>query len=321
MTPMKICVLAYYVIEEVSDPAKVVKEHKAFLEKLDSAGRIYVSKEGVNAQLSLAEGDVSPYLDYLKSDPLYKTADVKIHPAAEHAFAKLTVKERDQLCAIDTDVDFSERGDHISAAEWKEKLENRDENTIVIDVRNNYESEVGYFEGAIKPDLESFREFPEFAKALREKFNPETTTVLMYCTGGIRCEYYSPIMKKEGFKKVYQLNGGVIRYGIEEGNHLWHGKLFVFDDRLVVDINKLKNDDIGHCHDCGCQTSKYYNCANMDCNKLFLSCQKCASTNHGCCSYKCLETGRVRKFDESKDPKPFRKLPFEEKVRINNQSK
>lgn len=316
---MKICVLAYYVIENIDDPAKVVKEHKAFLEKLDSAGRIYVSHEGVNAQLSLAEGDVEAYLDYLKSEPLYKTADVKVHQWHEHAFAKLTVKIRDQLCAIDTEVDFSDRGDHITPTEWKEKLENRDKNTILIDVRNNYESDVGYFEGAIKPDLESFREFPQFAKELKKKFDPKTTTVLMYCTGGIRCEYYSPIMRKEGFDKVYQLGGGVIRYGMEEGNNLWHGKLFVFDDRMVVDIAEMKHDDIGHCEFCECDTSKYYNCANMDCNKLFLSCQPCAKKNHGCCSDECFEKGRVREFDESTDPKPFRKLPFDEKQRINQQ--
>ena len=313
---MKISVLAFYVIAQVSDPAKLIKGHKAFLEALNSAGRIYVSKEGVNAQLSLEENDVTAYLDYLKRDSLFDGADVKIHQWHEHPFAKLIVKQREQLCAIDTEIDFTQRGDHISSKEWKEKLEERDQNTIVIDVRNNYESDIGYFEGAIKPDLESFREFPEFAKTLSKKFNPKTTTVLMYCTGGIRCEYYSPLMKKEGFEKVYQLDGGVIKYGVEEGNSLWHGKLFVFDDRLVVDIAKLENKDIGQCHFCKCSVSTYYNCANMDCNELFISCRSCCSEHQGCCCKDCQEKGRVRPFDENSRPKPFRKLPFDEKQKI-----
>ncbi len=314
---MKICVLAYYVIEKITNPTEVIKKHKAFLEKMDSRGRIYVSHEGINAQLSLIEEDVEAYLEFLKSDPFFDSADVKMHHWHEHPFAKLTVKERQQLCAIDVDVDFSQRGEHITPSEWKKQIEKRDGQTIVIDVRNNYESEVGYFEGAIKPDLDSFREFPEFAKSLKDKFNPETTTVLMYCTGGIRCEYYSPLLKKEGFKEVYQLSGGVIRYGMEEGNDLWHGKLFVFDDRLVVDIAKLKNHDIGNCHSCSCKTSKYYNCANMDCNKLFLSCLCCCEEKSGCCSNECLENGRVRPYDRQDHPRPFRKLSFDEKANIN----
>ncbi len=317
---MKFCVLAYYVIDEVSDPAKMIKEHRAFLKKLDSAGRIYVSPEGINAQLSLAEGDLQAYLDFLKKDCFFDAADVKVHHWHEHPFAKLTIKQREQLCALDTEVDFSNRGEHLSAHEWKQKLEARDEHTIVIDVRNNYESEVGYFEGAIKPDLESFREFPEFAKELRKKFDPAKTTVLMYCTGGIRCEFYSPLMKKEGFEKVYQLHGGVIRYGIEEGNHLWHGKLFVFDDRLVVDIAELKNEDVGHCRHCGCESSTYYNCANMDCNLLFLSCRECARKNKGCCCEACIVEGRVRPFSDQEHPKPFRKLPHEEKLKLSGGS-
>ena len=314
---MKICVLAYYVISKLDDPAKVIKEQKKVLEALNSAGRIYVSHEGVNAQLSLVEDDVLVYLDFLKQDPYYATADVKIHTWHEHPFAKLTIKERPQLCAIDTEVDFSNRGDHISPEEFAARIEQKDAATIVIDVRNNYESEVGYFEGAIKPDLESFREFPAFAKELSQKFDPAKTTVLMYCTGGIRCEYYSPLLKKEGFNKVYQLNGGVIRYGMEQGNRLWHGKLFVFDDRLVVDIAELKNSDIAHCHFCKCDTSTYYNCANMDCNALFLSCQACALKHKGCCCETCLIEGRVRVFDDRQQPRPFRKLAHEEKIKLN----
>lgn len=314
---MKYCVLAYYVIHKVSDPERLAEKHRAFLATLDSCGRIYVSCEGINAQLSLAENDVEAYLDYLKQDSFYDTADIKIHYWHEHAFAKLAVKVRSQLCAIDTEVDFSHRGEEISPTEWRNRLENRDKNTILLDVRNNYESAVGHFEGAICPDLESFREFPQFAKELKKKFDPKKTTVLMFCTGGIRCEYFAPLMKQEGFEKVYQLKGGVIRYGLEQGNHLWHGKLFVFDDRLVVDIAQQKNQDISHCHFCKKPTSTYYNCANMDCNELFLACRGCAQAHAGCCTDKCQKEGRTRPFDAEERPKPFRRLPHEEKVKLS----
>jgi UPF0176 protein len=135
----------------------------------------------------------------------------------------------------------------------------------------------------------------------------------MYCTGGIRCEYYSAVMKKEGFEQVYQLSGGVIQYGLEEGQSHWRGKLFVFDDRLVIPISEEDAPSIAVCKHCQKTIDIYYNCANMDCNDLFISCQDCLKQKKGCCSEKCLE-GRVRSMRE--DAKPFRKCSHEEKMRM-----
>jgi UPF0176 protein len=311
---MEIIVLAYYVIDEIKDPHKVAKEHKKFLENLDAKGRIYVGKEGVNAQLSIAKKDLDTYLAYLKSDPLYNLAEFKAHEDKLHRFAKLTVKYREQIVALKGEVNFKNRGEHISPKEWKEHLDNKDENTIIIDVRNNYESEIGHFEGALKPDVTTFKEFIEYADNLSKMEGKENKTVLMYCTGGIRCEFYSPLLKERGFKNVKQLQGGVIGYGLDQGKKHWRGKLFVFDDRLVIPVCKDNDEVISKCKHCGQLTDILYNCANMDCNGLFLSCKKCALNLKGCCKNLCSNSPRVRKMDEiNQRPIPFRKLSAEQK--------
>lgn len=314
---MDIVVIAYYVIEEIKDPHAKIKEHKEFLQSVDCKGRIYIGREGVNTQISMARKDLDEYLKFLKNDPLYDSADIKIHDDTEHRFAKLIVKYRDQIVALDQEVNFKNRGDHISPEEWEKKLDERDENTIIIDVRNNYESEVGHFEGALKPDKRTFREFVEYADNLAKMPDKEKKTVLMYCTGGIRCEFYSPLMKERGFDNVYQLDGGVIGYGLKRGSKHWRGKLFVFDDRLVVPISEDNDEVISKCKFCDAPSDIFYNCANMDCNDLFLSCKDCAEKMKGCCCEKCMSAPRVREMDRSKGrPTPFRKLSHEQKQQV-----
>jgi UPF0176 protein len=178
-----------------------------------------------------------------------------------------------------------------------------------LDVRNEYEWKVGRFEGAELPPCDTFREFAAYADALKEKSNPKDTPVMMYCTGGIRCELYSAVLKERGFEHVYQLDGGVIGYGLEEGNSHWQGKLFVFDDRLTVPINEEgETPVIGTCHHCKAPNETYYNCANTDCNNLFLCCKSCAIEHSGCCCTECKEAPRRRPFQAETAHKPFRKL-------------
>ena len=136
---------------------------------------------------------------------------------------------------------------------------------------------------------------------------------MMYCTGGIRCELYSALLKDEGFETVYQLKGGVIQYGLQEGKQHWRGKLFVFDDRMVVPISGDNDEVISKCRFCDEKSDTYYNCANMDCNELFIACPKCVSARKACCSENCLEHGRVRAFHSDARPKPFRKLSKDQK--------
>lgn len=307
-------ILAYYYIGPIENPALEVERHKEFFKSRDFTGRIYISEEGINGQSSGLEAHAQEYMEWLRSDPRFERVDFKIHRASQHAFPKMTVKVRKQLVAIDCEVDFSQRGEELSPAEWKKRLEERGEETLVLDVRNDYEWQVGHFEGSELPPLKTFREFPSYAKQLKEKVDPKTTTIMMCCTGGIRCEFYSAVMKQEGFEKVYQLQGGIIGYGQHEGNQHWKGKLFVFDDRLVVPISEEEAPPISHCLYCQTPCDVYHNCANMDCNELFLCCPSCLKEHQGCCKPLCLEQGRVRPYRE--DAIPFRKFTQQEKAML-----
>ena len=298
------CILAYYSFQPIQDAKKEVLEHKKFLETLDARGRIYISEQGINGQMSLVETDLKAYVDWLQ--PRFPDMPVKIHNYHKHAFEKLKIKYREQLVALDCDVDMSLAGDHVSPEKWKEMLES-DDDRVVIDVRNDYEWKVGHFDGAITPPMSTFREFREYAKKLQDKVDPKNTKVMMYCTGGIRCELYSSLLKEEGIENVYQLDGGVINYGLKEGSEHWLGKLFVFDDRMTVPISDEESKVIAHCHRCDAATDDYYNCANMDCNQLFLCCLDCLKALEGCCKEECQEAPRVRPFLHQNPHKPFRK--------------
>ena len=305
---MDYAVLAFYSLVPLKDPHSEVIRHKEFLASRDFKCRIYISEQGINGQASGSLLVAQEYMEWLHSDLRFSTISFKIHAAAEHPFPNTTVKYRRQLVAIDCDVDLSDVGEHVSAQQWKEMLAHREEGTLLLDVRNDYEWEAGHFEGAELPKLDTFRQFPLYAKELKERYDPANTPVMMYCTGGIRCEFYSAILKKEGFEKVYQLDGGVIQYGLDEGSEHWRGKLFVFDDRLVVPIGD-QGETIGQCHHCSVDNDVYYNCANMDCNKLFFCCLSCLKEHKGCCSALCLTHGRVRPYSEN--AKPFRKQPHD----------
>mgnify|MGYP002135729522 CR=1 FL=1 len=308
--------LAFYWIGELKDPKSEVVKHQEFFRDRDLKGRIYISEQGINGQMSGRIDHAKEYINWLHSDERFRDIPMKVHEYPEHAFPKATIKYRKQLVAIDCAVDLSQRGEHVSAKKWREMLEERDEKTLLLDVRNDYEWKVGRFEGAELPALETFRQFPQYAKELKKSCDPKKTKVMMYCTGGIRCEFYSAVMKQEGFEQVYQLEGGVIQYGLDEGRRHWEGKLFVFDDRLVVPISKEEAPAIDKCTYCQVSSDVYYNCANMDCNELFVCCPSCIKQHRGCCSDVCIQDGRVRPIAQDASAKPFRKCSHEEKLRL-----
>ena len=299
--------LAYYFFTTLEDPHLEVSRHLEYIKNKDIRCRIYISHEGINGQMSASVADSQGYQEWLLSDPRFQGMVFKIHSHSEHAFPRGTVKFRKQLVAIDQSVDMSLTAEHVSPEKWKEMLVHRDDNTVVIDVRNDYEWVIGHFEGAELPKLETFREFPQYARQLKEERDPKETKVMMYCTGGIRCELYSALLKKEGFENVFQLDGGVINYGLKEGNDQWRGKLFVFDDRLAVPIDQKNAEVISDCRHCGTPSDVYYNCANMDCNELFLSCPECADRKQGCCCDPCKAAERLRPYEKREQPKPFRR--------------
>lgn len=299
-------VLAYYHFVDIPDPHAEVALHKEFFKSRDVTSRIYISSQGINGQMSAAKHDAEAYIEWMHQRPFFRDVVFKIHTSAEQAFPKLTVKYRKQLVGFDAEVDLSKRGEHVSPKRWKEMLE-KSEDHVLIDVRNDYEWKVGYFEGAELPPCATFRQFDDYANQLKERVDPKKTPVMMYCTGGIRCELYSAILKEKGFDKVLQLDGGVIGYGLEEGGSHWKGKLFVFDDRLTVPISQNETEVVGKCHHCQSPSESYYNCANMDCNELFLCCPECLKKFSGCCQESCHQADRVRPYHEQNPHKPFRK--------------
>lgn len=300
-------VLAYYFFTEIEEPGREVFNHKKFLNSRDVRGRIYISAEGINGQMSASPDAAREYREWLEKDPRFQGVEFKVHTWHEHCFPRMAVKLRPQLVALDKKVDMGKGGEHVSPEVWKKMLEGRDEDTVVIDVRNDYEWDIGHFEGAELPKLTRFRDFPSYAQELKEKRNPKKTKVMMYCTGGIRCELYSALMKEEGFEHVYQLQGGVIKYGLQEGSKHWKGKLFVFDDRLSVPISSEPAELISECKHCREKTDLYFNCTNMKCNELFLACNVCAEKMKGCCCIACGESSSLRPFIKQDRPKPFRR--------------
>lgn len=300
-------ILAFYHFAPIENPVQEVKKHKEFFAGLNVTCRIYISEEGINGQMSATTNDAKVYIDWMHARPEFSEVKFKIHPYHEQVFPRITVKYRKQLVAIDAKVDLSQRGEHVSPAKWKEMLESQNEK-ILIDVRNDYEWKIGRFAGADLPPCETFREFTEYADKLKEKTDPQKTPVMMYCTGGIRCELYSAILKDKGFEEIYQLDGGVIGYGLEQGSKHWDGKLFVFDDRMAIPISSEDETRvIGTCNFCNAPNESYYNCANMDCNTLFLCCPDCLKAHIGCCCKECTNASRMRPFHQETAHKPFKR--------------
>jgi UPF0176 protein len=251
-------------------------------------GRIYVAREGVNGQISVPESrheafrEAMDEIDFLKG--------IRLNYAIEDngkSFFKLTIKVRPKIVADglnDANFDVTRRGTHLSAREFNALTS--DPQTIVVDMRNHYESEVGHFQGAILPDAATFREaLPEVRDMLADK---KDRPVVMYCTGGIRCEKASAWMRHQGFENVYQLDGGIIEYarqvqtqGLE---NRFIGKNFVFDERLG---ERISREVIAHCHQCGSPCDTHVNCANDACHLLFIQCPSCAAAYRQCCSEHC----------------------------------
>lgn len=302
-------VLAYYAFVPIKDPYEEVKTHKAFLQPLDATCRIYISEEGINGQLCCSREDAPKYIEWMHSRPLFSQIVFKQDSWHEPVYPRLTIKYRKHLVARDRAFSLEDRAVPLSPKEWAEMLEKKE--ARVLDVRNRYEWAVGHFEGAECPPCENFRDFEQYADQLKQECAQEGTLdqkVMMCCTGGIRCEVYSALLKQIGFKNVYQLEGGIINYGHQEGNRLWQGKLFVFDDRLTVPITTEEAPIIGHCHHCAAPCDSYYNCANTDCNKLFLCCPSCLHPYAGCCQNSCKESPRCRDYHQQEPHKPFRRL-------------
>jgi len=286
--------LSFYQYAQIKDPAQFRNELYELLDQLRVFGRIYVAKEGVNGQLSVPKEHFDTFRDRLYSIDFLN--GVRLNIAIEQddkSFYMLKIKVRNKIVADglnDETFDVTNKGQHLNADEFNELTEDPD--TIIVDMRNHYESEVGHFENAICPDVETFREaLPLVEKMLEED---KEKNIVMYCTGGIRCEKASAYYKHKGFKNVFQLNGGIIEYArqVEDKGlpNKFKGKNFVFDERMG---ERISDEVIARCHQCGEPCDKHINCANDACHILFIQCDNCAEQYEQSCSQKCMDFNRL----------------------------
>ncbi|MEX0769311.1 MAG: rhodanese-related sulfurtransferase [Balneolaceae bacterium] len=297
-------VILYYNFTKIKDPEEFCREHKRTMEKLGVKGRVYISEEGINGTLGGTPEQVSRYKTWLRSIEGFENTGFKTDQNESLPFSKLICKVRDEIVSIHVDgLDPEEGGRYLEPSEWRKMMES-ERDFVMIDVRNDYESRIGHFEGAITPKVDKFYEFPDWLDRVEI---PKDKKILMYCTGGIRCEKFSVLMKQKGWKDVNQLHGGILRYAREEGGKHYKGKCFVFDDRLVVPVNKESLEPIARCDITGKPADSYINCANMECNKLFVCSEEGAQIMEGCCSEECRQSEFKRPFDPENAFKPFRK--------------
>ncbi|WP_418264524.1 rhodanese-related sulfurtransferase [Flavobacterium faecale] len=283
--------LSFYAYAQIQDPTQFRNDLFLAWNSLEVLGRIYVAKEGINAQLSVPADNFYAFKDSIEKYDFMQ--GIRLNVAVEHddhSFLKLTIKVRDKIVADglnDETFDVTNIGVHLKAKEFNEILDNPD--TIVVDFRNHYESEIGYFKGAITPDVDTFRESLPIINDQLKDFK-EDKNLVMYCTGGIRCEKASAYFKHQGFKNVYQLEGGIINYAkqIKEENleSKFIGKNFVFDHRLG---ERITDDIVSQCHQCGKPCDVHTNCINEGCHLLFIQCEECAQAMEGCCSQDCVD--------------------------------
>lgn len=281
--------LSFYRYVRIEDPQAYRDALFARWSELNALGRIYVAAEGINAQMNVPDPQWEAFVRDLNSDVHLQNIPLKIAVEDDgKSFLKLTVKVRRKIVADGLDdhaYDVTNVGRHLSAREWNEAIE---AGATVVDIRNHYESEIGHFEGALRPQSETFREeLPEVLELLKGK---EDEKILLYCTGGIRCEKTSAYLRHHGFKDVNQLHGGIIDYArqikTEELPNRFRGKNFVFDERLGESVSE---EVISTCHQCETPSDSHVNCANPECNLLFIQCPSCAQKYQHCCSAECAE--------------------------------
>ena len=285
--------ISFYQYAKIANP-HLFRDHLFIIwSNLDVVGRTYIASEGINAQIAVPTKNISQFreelyqIEFLNGIRLNFAVD---ESEAEFTFLKLKIKVRDKILADglnDETFDVTKKGKHLNAEEFN-TLTN-DPQTLLIDFRNHYESEVGYFEGAILPDVDTFRDsLPKIEKEILK--GNEHKNIVMYCTGGIRCEKASAWFKHRGFPNVHQLEGGIIKYARdvkEQGiQNKFKGKNFVFDERRG---ERITEEIVSVCHLCGTPADTHTNCANSACHLLFIQCDTCKEKLDNCCSSKCKE--------------------------------
>lgn len=295
----KIHILLFYKYVSIEDLAMFREQHLNACLKLGVRGRILVAPEGINGSVSGTKEQTESYKSLLCSDVRFSDILFKEDTGVMHPFRKMEIKIKKEIVAFGQDVDLSKAGTYLSPREFLEMYETEGnkigKDIIILDARNEYESRVGRFKGALLSPIKNFRDFPKVAEQLSDKKDKK---IVMYCTGGIRCEKASAYLKQNGFHDVSQLHGGILTFGKEFPDTIWEGTCFVFDKRLTSAVN-TEEHPLTICELCNIPCDLYRNCAEVSCDKFCTVCLTCEQTYGGCCSEKCFE--KMMKGKMSKD--------------------
>lgn len=284
MTNTKI--LLYYKYVDVPNPEEIKTWQKELCSSLGLKGRIIIATEGINGTLGGTVEATDAYINAMNAHPLFDKIDFKESPGSADDFPKLKVMVKSEIVRLGIspqELSHKNGGVHLTPEQTHELLENKPENLVILDTRNIYESKIGRFSDAIMPEIDTFREFPEYVRKNIELF--QNKPILVYCTGGVRCERASAFMKSVGVDKVYQIQGGIHRYLEKFPDGFFRGKNFVFDDRIAMPGNEI----VGKCDHCHTGTDDYTNCANASCNKPFITCNACLEKFKNGCSENCFK--------------------------------
>lgn len=280
--------ITFYKFTNLQNPKEIMGYFKGLCSALDLKGRILVGEEGINAGVSGKLQDIEKFKEKLKKNKLFNNLNFREHLVEENSYHKLVVRVRKEIVVLGEKVDLKKKAEYVSPKKLKKWIDNN-EDILILDTRNNYESEIGKFKNAKILPIKTFREFPNELNKLEDLKDKKIVT---YCTGGIRCEKATSLMKEKGFKNVFQLKGGIISYADEFPNQGFKGDVFVFDDRLNVSTGS--DEKLGTCKICNNPCNDFIDCHNLDCDKLFICCFECRNKMDNTCCEECKNSNRLR---------------------------
>lgn len=301
-------ILLYYKYIDIEYPEAIKKWQKKLCDSLDLTGRILLAHEGINGTVAGSEESAEAYIAAMNEHPLFGNIDFKKSPGDSTAFPKLKINVKDEIVHLGIDtkkVTTKDTGIHLTPEETHKLLSNPPKDFVILDTRNNYESAVGTFTGSIIPNIRYFRELPQFINENIDQFKDKE--VLMHCTGGVRCERATAYLAQKGVaKKIYQVEGGIVRYTEKFPDGFFRGKNYVFDKRITVKIN---DDILGKCYTCKKPCDDFINCLNVLCNKHIINCSDCRKNFNDTCSTKC----QTATLDLKNQRTPLEKVNFDSK--------
>lgn len=279
-------VILFYKYTEIEDPEALMESQKVLCKKLNLKGRAIIAKEGVNGTFEGTPENIELYCVSLIADPRFSDIHIKKSEGTGKTFPKLSIKVRDEIVSAHFEDDVDPKvvtGKYITAEELHELIHSNEE-FYIVDMRNDFEQEVGYFEGSVLPGMRNFRDLP---KVLPKLEHLKGKTVVTVCTGGVRCEKASGFLVKNGFRDVYQLFGGIHSYMEKYPNEDFKGSLYVFDQRIIMGFNREEREIVGKCAGCKIPSENYINCSNDICHKHFIMCWTCVSKKVSTCPEGC----------------------------------